>query len=431
MPTKTTKSKSTKRKASSAVSAPSGKSWLLPGNRSVSSITIAAFAVLFVAVGGYLLYNASRATTQPELKSGYGGSIANDTPGSDCLDDTGNGGAGTQLSVDGCNGEPEQYYTFNSSGEIAVGKGCLTEQGASSTAGYSTPANVVIGPCLTSTKTLPWGVAWTKAGAQFHNNHDGSTWCLTFDTARGDVVDIRSCEAVTNQSQLNQRWFPDTYTAGQVANERFSGYVVDTAQNYWITGADIHVPVITCKQSGQAAFWIGLATKLNNTAALVEQDGAVVLCSGANAAPVYEAFYAIEPSQQAIYVPDSQFDVRGGDVLSAVVENSSTSFYMTLKNDRTGQSQSKLLTSSCAPGCLQNVDFMAEQSAGVMPFWSGGQEFTGAYTAAGTNQAEHPITAFGYTPLTMENSAFNTRVYPGSISSTSTTSSFSNYRTSN
>ena len=166
-----------------------------------------------MAVGGYLLYNASHASTQPELKSGIGGSITKDTPGTECLEWAVRGNAGNNIAtLNPCSGTYYQDYAYLSNGEVALGNGCLVEQGASRTAGVNTPANVTVDAC--STGAPPYGGAWTKAGAQFHSNHDGSSWCLTYDSSRGDLIDIRKCQA--GNANADQRWFPATYYPIQV-----------------------------------------------------------------------------------------------------------------------------------------------------------------------------------------------------------------------
>src|SRR5580704_5814894 len=107
MPSQTAKKPRTKKTRSQAKVITSGRSWLVIGRRPFTSLMTLAFAILFVAVGGYLIYNASRAGSQPELKS----DLASQNY---CLTDDNDGGPGSYVSAYLCNGSPSQYFSTRS-----------------------------------------------------------------------------------------------------------------------------------------------------------------------------------------------------------------------------------------------------------------------------------------------------------------------------
>ena len=171
-----------------------------------SKLTAIAFALAFVALGGYIVFNSSHAAS-PELRSGVGGNLSADTPGPYCLDDKGDGGVGSQVDLWQCNGSAAQHYSF-SGGLIHIGAGCARVDGTSASSPLGN-RNVVIGVC----SPVPWGAYWTKAGGQFHNDRadtTGTTYCLDVSGAAVQhPVIIYPCKDTSNNA--NERWYPDTY----------------------------------------------------------------------------------------------------------------------------------------------------------------------------------------------------------------------------
>lgn len=176
----------------------------VPINRSI----VLALFVLASTVGLYYGAGFGHAA-QAELRSGVGGNLSADTPGSQCLDDKGDGGPGTQLDIWPCNGSAAQKFSYDGT-LIHIGTGCAVEQGASASSGVRVTRAVVIGSC---TNPAPWGGAWTKSGGQFHNNHatgSGSPYCMDVSggASQGPVI-VYPCKPTSSNG--NERWYPDTY----------------------------------------------------------------------------------------------------------------------------------------------------------------------------------------------------------------------------
>jgi hypothetical protein len=177
----------------------SGIVWPLIGiNRTI----ILAIIVVAATLGVYAV-NYSQAATQV-LKSGVAGSY--------CLDDRGDGGAGTAIGVYTCNGSAAQSYSF-SAGEIHLGgKGCLAVEGASATTGF-TQTPLVLSTC----SPVPWGAVWTSSGSTFTNNHassKGTKMCMDVTGGKGAAGVETSVEIYRCTNGDNQDWSGQVYTTG-------------------------------------------------------------------------------------------------------------------------------------------------------------------------------------------------------------------------
>ncbi len=150
-----------------------------------------------------MLYNATRAASQPELKS--------DLAGGYCLTDDNNGGAGSLVSAYLCNGGADQYFSTRSAAngpELAVGAGCLVPQGSSSTR-LGGP-DVAIGSCGSSTADAAWGGLWTTGTSgdgnrYYRNNRTGE--CL--HATAGSSVTVAACDT----GAASMQWIPSTYSS--------------------------------------------------------------------------------------------------------------------------------------------------------------------------------------------------------------------------
>ncbi len=193
-----------KRKTTKATKTNTGSGRRILGmTRSPNQWALYGFLVVVVALGGYLIYNATRAASQPELKS--------DLAGGYCLTDDNNGGAGSLVSAYLCNGGADQYFSTRSAAngpELAVGAGCLVPQGSSSTR-LGGP-DVAIGSCGSSTADAAWGGLWTTGTSgdgnrYYRNNRTGE--CL--HATAGSSVTVAACDT----GAASMQWIPSTYSS--------------------------------------------------------------------------------------------------------------------------------------------------------------------------------------------------------------------------
>jgi murein DD-endopeptidase MepM/ murein hydrolase activator NlpD len=176
---------------------PKSKPERLRNSLSFNSIALYTFLVVVIALGAYVLYNATLASGSTELKSGLGSNY--------CLDDHGDGGSGTQIDTWPCNGSAAQHFS-DVGGVLHLGTECLYPSGA----GSKTRGRYVV---EVSCSPTPWGGVWTESGGRFLNNHAdsfGGTYCLDVAGAKaGGSVDIWPCNGGSNQS-----WSQTTYGGG-------------------------------------------------------------------------------------------------------------------------------------------------------------------------------------------------------------------------
>jgi hypothetical protein len=171
----------------------------LAGGKSARVTLAAAFALAFVGLGGYLIYNASFAA-QTVLRSGMAGN--------QCID--------SNAGVWDCNGSGgETWAGLQVAGQIKVGGVCLKEAGASASTGTAQDqralgADIVTYSC--GSTSAPYGGAWHwDSSHRLHNNHaesKGGSFCLdvTGSQTHGNL-ELWSCNGGGNQ-----QWFVGTYT---------------------------------------------------------------------------------------------------------------------------------------------------------------------------------------------------------------------------
>lgn len=203
MPTKGGRSKATTKRKSSSTITPPGRSWLILKRRPSASAVAIAFALLFVAVGGYILYGGGLAAGQTELQSGIQG---NGGGGPDCIDS--NGG------IYACNGSAgENWGGIDGLGRLHINGLCLAQSGANATVGVGASAQGRAVVAVSCGSSAPWGGAWTWNGHTLRNNHAGSkggSYCLDVrGAALNGSLDTYSCNGGSNQN-----WFVGTYSSG-------------------------------------------------------------------------------------------------------------------------------------------------------------------------------------------------------------------------
>jgi hypothetical protein len=199
MPSQRTKSTKSKSSRSQTKMITSGHSWLVLKRSPYMSLMMLGFVVLFVSAGAYIIYNSTRAASQPELSSG----IAN--TGVDCLDASGG------LTVKSCDGQPTQNFSYNSNKELVLDGGCLVPSNAGAKTGNAN-ARVVVTSCGSTT---PWGGAWAyTTGGEFENQHadglGGGPWCLDLSgsTVNGEILQYHCTFG------HNEQWHQTTYSSG-------------------------------------------------------------------------------------------------------------------------------------------------------------------------------------------------------------------------
>jgi hypothetical protein len=179
------------------VSGQSNKSLSLKVRALLNRRIVVAFALLFVGLGGYLIYNASFAA-QTVLRSGMAGN--------QCID--------SNAGVWDCNGSGgETWAGLQVAGQIKVGGVCLKEAGASASTGTAQDhralgADIVTYSC--GSTSAPYGGAWHwDSSHRLHNNHaesKGGSFCLdvTGSQTHGNL-ELWSCNGGGNQ-----QWFVGT-----------------------------------------------------------------------------------------------------------------------------------------------------------------------------------------------------------------------------
>ncbi|HTQ56024.1 MAG TPA: G1 family glutamic endopeptidase [Bryobacteraceae bacterium] len=183
------------------------------------------------------------------------------------------------------------------------------------------------------------------------------------------------------------------------------------------------VPAATCSSGSQyASFWVGIDGYGSGT---VEQLGTEDDCTGAT--PSYHAWYEFCCKEPEITI--SNFPVKPGDVIAAVVSYNGSGFVLAIKNVTTGQTYKK--TGNIAGAQRASAEWIAEapSSGGVLPLTNFGTMVFGKDSTgvAGTNTATlggvtSPIGRFPtFYQITMVNGSGNPKAVP-SILSTDLTS---------
>jgi hypothetical protein len=132
----------------------------------------------------------------------------------------------------------------------------------------------------------------------------------------------------------------------------WSGYGV-LGKNFNQVSATFTEPTITCTGRGQYdSEWVGLDGATNST---VEQDGTAVQCAGrGHLTPVYEAWYEMYPAGSV-----NVFPVSPGDVISASVKYSASTFSLTIADITTRASYTDKAT--CATCARSSAEWINER----------------------------------------------------------------------
>jgi hypothetical protein len=203
----------------------------------------------------------------------------------------------------------------------------------------------------------------------------------------------------------------------------WSGYVADdeaSTEPFTEVQGEMQVPAISCTTANDvASFWVGLGGDNQNT---LEQDGIDAYCgysSGCRSlvggkcdlVPGYSAWWEMVPWQpndmQPVSMPISQ-----GDTIYMDVKESKANFYLTVKDETTGQSFTKVKQCLTNPTCSrQTADWIVERptfdygqsTAHYEPLADWGSTSMYNDIASDGGLASLPIADYVNTPLYLEN----------------------------
>lgn len=146
----------------------------------------------------------------------------------------------------------------------------------------------------------------------------------------------------------------------------WSGYVVSGREFRSVSGRWTE-PAVTCTSTDQAfAPWVGIDGYGGSTT--VEQTGVATVCSSGR--PVYRAWYETVPEPPDYY----PLPVRAGDVITAEVTRTGSSYAMTISDVTRGWSRRTVRTH---PGTNVSAEVALEAQPGGFPRF-GSVSFTGA-----------------------------------------------------
>lgn len=205
---------------------------------------------------------------------------------------------------------------------------------------------------------------------------------------------------------------PTKAVAAQPADfYNWSGYAATNTVYTQATGA-IVVPSVQCQAlNAETLFWVGLDGFVASSNRTVEQDGIAALCGNTpGAAPTYQAFWEMYPTNDVQYVPTSQFLVAPGDKITMSIAYRSGQFALTLRNF--ARRQSFQTNQPCAAGLIcarQSAEWIAERPSlpsGYAPLGDWGQASWTQVEAAGGTDSNwlEPISTFPHQPIAMVNS---------------------------
>jgi Peptidase A4 family len=212
---------------------------------------------------------------------------------------------------------------------------------------------------------------------------------------------------------------------GSVESENWSGYAV-LGSSFTVAKGSWVVPTVNCSKtpSTYSSFWVGIDGYSSTT---VEQTGTDSDCNGST--PRYYAWYEFYPAGSVLI---SSVAVAPGNVMSAQISYSGSTFTVTITNETTGKSYSK---SGRVRGAQRSsAEWIAEApcctgSGGILPLSDFGVvDFGSDYTdVTGTNDATDSSTSgaigkFGSNveSITMVSSSGATEAVPSALSADGT-----------
>jgi hypothetical protein len=213
--------------------------------------------------------------------------------------------------------------------------------------------------------------------------------------------------------------------SGEVESTNWSGYAV-TGSSFTVAKGSWVVPAVNCTKTPNtySSFWVGLDGYSSST---VEQTGTDSDCDGRTAD--YYAWYEFYPAGSVLI---SSVPIKVGNVMSAEVSYSGSTFTVKITNETTGKSFSK--TGSVSGAQRTSAEWIAEapcctRRGGILPLSDFGTvDFGQDYTnISGTNDATDsstsgPISDFGgnVNEIIMVSSGGTDEAVPSSLTSDGT-----------
>lgn len=174
----------------------------------------------------------------------------------------------------------------------------------------------------------------------------------------------------------------------KVTSSNWSGYAVQSASAFTGVVGSWTQPAVTCtSKTTYSAFWVGIDGYADST---VEQLGTEADCVGG--VPAYSAWYEMYPKAPVTFGGL----VEPGDVLTATVTRSGTSYDLSITDSTAGWAQGVVKKSAAAEDA--SAEWIAEApcctaSGGILPLSDfGSVAFTGAEAATGGGDL--PISSF-------------------------------------
>lgn len=168
-------------------------------------------------------------------------------------------------------------------------------------------------------------------------------------------------------------------TLNHVTSSNWSGYAVQSTSAFTEVTGSWTQPAVTCTaKTTYSAFWIGIDGYATET---VEQTGTEADCVGGTAE--YSAWYEMYPAYPVTFATT----VKPGDVFTAKVSRSGTSYTLTITDSTEGWKHTVHKTSTTAANA--SAEWIAEApcctlTGGVLPLANFGKVgFTGAKAAVG------------------------------------------------